>query len=215
MLSQKFESFTTEGQTEHGATWSIDNPNGEQPLQLHIRALVTGEPFDSPRRISLTEFEEGEFQKEAAPEVQCELSVGRTVMDGREVRGTFRARNYGSVARGAWARAMKSFESPLDLSSHPVIGLWIHGDGKGELLNVQLSNPQQETFESYEEQYVRIDFRGWRYYELPLIERSTGEFLDYQWPYGAGRWYILTGRSRPRNRMHRFIFYFNEIPPGQ
>ncbi|NQU43412.1 hypothetical protein HQ520_09000, partial [bacterium] len=193
-LSHRIESFTTEGQTEHNTTWTIDNPYGQQPLQLQIKALVTGEPFDSPRGISLTEFKGGEFQKEAAPGVQCDLDLSRTDMDGREVLGTFKARNDGSVARGAWARVTKSFEPPLDMSSHRVIGLWIHGDGKGELLNVQLSNPQQETFESYEEQYIRIDFKGWRYYQLPLIERSADEFLDYQWPYGAGRWYILTGR---------------------
>lgn len=74
---------------------------------------------------------------------------------------------------GGWATFGKAFPQPIALKDYGIIGLWVKGDGKGELLKVQLwdtkGNPQ--------DQYTTINFTGWRFLEL---ERPKPDVIDTQ-----------------------------------
>ena len=112
---------------------------------------------------------------------------------------------------GAWAALRKTFAPPVDISECGALGVWVHGDGKGELLNFQLTNPLR-FWPAWAEHYLDVDFRGWRYVELHLRERDADRFGDYIWPYG-GRSAVFRA---PLIRSHTsaLAVYYNDLPPG-
>ena len=78
-----------------------------------------------------------------------------------------------SDGQHAWARLHASYPAPLDLRRHRALGLWVKGDGRGEVLNVQLHVSPQ----SYLHFYLPIDFTGWKYCELG--EPEGDRVMDY------------------------------------
>lgn len=80
----------------------------------------------------------------------------------------------------AWGWMGKKFSPELDLTSCPALGLWVHGDGGGAVLNVQLAG--LDRTQALEDHYVPLDFTGWRYVEL--AEPEAERFENYAWPYG-------------------------------
>ncbi len=92
------------------------------------------------------------------------------------------------VGHACW---YKTFDRPLDIRGHQGIGAWVHGDGKGELLKIQLNDGSSEAGH-WRDYYITIDFTGWKYCELPLPE---GEAIDY-------------GHITVCN------LYYNGLPPG-
>jgi hypothetical protein len=84
---------------------------------------------------------------------------------------------------GAWAKTGMTFTPYANLADKG-IGVWIHGDGRGALLNIQVQSPAH-LHGGICERYVRIDFEGWRYVEL--IEPESDAIVDWDWPYGLRR----------------------------
>jgi hypothetical protein len=91
------------------------------------------------------------------------------------------------------------------------MGVWIHGDGKGELLNLQLTNPTQ-FWPTWAEHYVDVDFTGWRYVELLLRERDADRFGDYAWPYGGTS--AVFRSPLIRSHTSALSVYYNNLPPN-
>lgn len=71
-----------------------------------------------------------------------------------------------------WCGRGKRFESPLDLSQAKALGLWVHGDGKGETFFFQLHDANGQIA-SY---YVPVTFSGWRFHAF-----LPGEFKAFDW----------------------------------
>ena len=82
--------------------------------------------------------------------------------------------------QGSWLRIGKTFAKPMDLSKFQGMGVWIYGDGQGEVMNFQLGAPK--PFEAHADHYVVVNFKGWRYFEF--VEPESERFEDYSWPYG-------------------------------
>ena len=59
---------------------------------------------------------------------------------------------------GGWSVRGRSFPRPLDLSGCRALRAWVHGDGRGEALKIQLYDGQG----GYRDNYVPIGFHGWR-----------------------------------------------------
>jgi len=57
-----------------------------------------------------------------------------------------------------WSVRPRSTSPPLDLTGLQAIRLWVHGDGGGQQLKVQL----QDGRGGYRDDYIPIDFTGWR-----------------------------------------------------
>jgi hypothetical protein len=93
--------------------------------------------------------------------------------------------------------AGKTFSRPVNLLEQG-FGVWVHGDGKGEVLNFQWRAPEHLSG-GVSEHYAVIDFTGWRYFEF--VEPESDRLLDYGWPYfyanpdkefvGTGGWQHL------------------------
>ena len=61
-------------------------------------------------------------------------------------------------------------------------GFRVKGDGKGELLNLQVSSPREYTG-GVSDHYIRVDWTGWRYVTVLLRERDVAHMDEYKWPY--------------------------------
>jgi len=87
------------------------------------------------------------------------------------------------------------------------MGLWLHGDGKGEILNIQLRSPAH-FLPGIREHYIPIDFTGWRYFEL--IEPEGERFMEYVWPYGNA--YSIYRENVTLTNIQTLSVWLNHLP---
>ena len=109
----------------------------------------------------------------------------------------------------SWVRVGKLFPEPLDLSDRQAMGLWIHGDGKGEWLNVQLRS--RGRFMGYSDFYVPVSFSGWRYIEL--IEPESERFAELSWPYSRAV-YKLHRHGTEYDSVSNLHLWLNNVAEG-
>ena len=194
--------------------WTLTNRFAAQPAELRIQALYAAAPYDDPNGVALAGFaQEGEFS-----DVSAAAGVtGRFVITDELVRvgqssACFSAVNEKAEPTAAWARVGKVFSPDLDMGTCAALGVWVHGDGKGEVINFQLRSPQL-YHGAYDEHIVTVDFVGWRYFELLLRERDAGRHYDFTWPYG---WAMSVCRAPldPRH-LSELNIYYNNLPRGE
>jgi hypothetical protein len=90
---------------------------------------------------------------------------------------------------GGWSMRGKNFAVPRDLTGCKAIRAWVHGDGKGQALKIQLF----DNAGGYRDNYLTIDFQGWR---LVTLTDTPVNSLRY-------------------DRVASLRFYYNGMPPGQ
>ena len=192
------------------ANWDVAVEGGKEAF-LRIESLYAGEPFDSSSAVAaMTPEDVPSLVVSNAPAVRCEVAAADDPERGRVVR--VRAVNGGSSAVGAWACAAKEFRPYFDMKGGFVLAFWVKGDGSGALLNVQAMSPR-EYGRSYSEHYVKLDFTGWRYMEMPLREKDAAEYLDHKWPY-AGGYAEVFHRIVNQKYVSAVKLYLNDVPPG-
>jgi hypothetical protein len=201
------------GLADGSDTWTVVNRHAAQPLRLRIDALWSAEPYDGPGGRALADFAAGnQFAvQEAADGVKPAFAATASPSRSGKPSGRYSAKSGRPTPQGAWCRASKTFDPPLDLNAFDALGVWIYGDGKGELLNLQLTNPTQ-FWPTFDEHYVKIDFRGWRYFELLDRERDADKFADYAWPYAD----ISAVYRSPliHDHVSALNLWFNGLRPG-
>ena len=217
-------------------SWTSDHPFAQQPLAARIEALYSVAPYDSPQTV--TEQRPKETQKpshakvgstsacisdfadlatfrsttsSAAISLELQAAPGDSPTGGRNL--CLRAANKSDSRRGAWARARLAFPAPYrDLAGAGAVGLWVKGDGKGALLNIQLGTPREYSA-ALSDHYVTLDFTGWRYVELLFRERDVERMNDYQWPYATG--YSLYRNRLDTAHISELNLYLNDLPAGE
>jgi hypothetical protein len=196
------------------SVWTVQNRYAAQPAKLRVEALYACKPYAAPEGVLVTDFTKPEdFNSRAtAAGVTHGLAASAEQVKAGTTSASFTAKNATATGRGAWAKIGQIFTTPLNMSKCDALGVWIYGDGKGELLNFQLNN-SREDYTAWDDHYVDVNFTGWRYYELLLRERDAQRHQDYVWPYGGpcevGRSPIL------RNRVGGLNIYYNNLPPSE
>jgi hypothetical protein len=182
--------------------WTVKNKFDRQPLQLRIEALMSAGSYDSLENIVLADFSEGsEFsERVTAQGIGIEL---------KSPDGIYSATNNNSTPVGSWAKIGKNF-TDLNLSKHQALGVWVNGDGKGEVLNFQLKSPEHISG-GIGEHYIVVDFTGWRYFEL--IEPEGERYIQYSWPYGGA--YAIYRESVTYNNIESLNLWYNNVPAGK
>ena len=200
------------GLSDRTNTWAVTNRYADQPVKLRIQALYSAFPYDDPQSLVLANFStDDEFSAGgAASRVSCSLQSTTEQVKASDTSGCFKAANKGDSAVGAWARVIKQFDPVKNMTPHDAIGLWVHGDGKGELLNLQLTN-LPEYFRTLDDHHIKVDFKGWRYFELLMRERDAAAYHDYKWPYGAHC--VLHRSPLVRHVVSKLTAYLNNLPP--
>ena len=144
-------------------------------------------------------------QRGAAAGVRGELQPANSASHGRGA--VFTAENRRRRSRGAWLHAGRIYTPARDLSQAPALGLWVHGDGQGELLNLQLADVRGTSI-AIGEHYIVIDFIGWRHFRL--LETAAHRWSDFEWPYDNAL--AVYRESIDNAQVAQLNLYFNNIP---
>ena len=76
---------------------------------------------------------------------------------------------------------VREFAQPVDLSKKLGLGLWVYGDGGGQLVNVRLESPSHLA-SGFTDHVVKIDFTGWRYFALAEADNGMYEDMGFSDP---------------------------------
>jgi len=87
---------------------------------------------------------------------------------------------------GGWSMRGRNFAAPLDLTGCHALRAWVHGDGRGQALKIQL----YDGAGGYRDNYIPIDFHGWR---LVTLTNCPINSLRY-------------------DRINTLNFYYNGLP---
>jgi len=196
------------------AAWTIANRFQSQPLKLRLEALFSVQPYDSPDAVLIADAAGAERFTVRRTASGVTQTFGRSTdrVKVGDASLCFSAASKRSSGKGAWAHVGMPFEAPyLSIQPCDALGVWIHGDGKGEVLNLQLTTPR-EYMRAFGEHYVTIDFTGWRYFEIPLRERDAARHRDYEWPYSSMAGVYMT--SVKQSHINEVNLYLNNLPPN-
>ncbi len=201
-----------EATDERTRSWQVTNPYGPRPLALRIEPLTLACAHDVPSNPVLADFrDDADFPaRAAAPGVSAQWEPAHDVLKNGPVTGRFRFTSRVADRKGAWAKFEKTFDPPLDLSRHAGLGLWVHADGSGALLNLQLRSPAH-LVSGVADHYVTLDFTGWRYVEL--VEPEGERWSHYHWPYGDP--YSIYREALQAGQITSLGVWFNDLPPGR
>jgi len=193
--------------------WQTSNDFARQPVELRIEALMSAGAYDAPANVTLADFSDpADFpQTSAASGVTASLQPSSSHVKVGAASGCFVASSPLSGAQPSWAMVGKVASPPLDLRKNGALGLWVHGDGKGEVLNIQLRSPEHIT-RAIGDHYVVVDFTGWRYFEL--IEPEGERYHDYSWPYGD-RFSSIYIESVNYSQVESLSLWYNNVPPNE
>jgi len=166
--------------------WQVAVPEARK-AELRVQTLYSVDPYESPKHVVLFAAKEASKLK-----LSAETQVTQTVVRVRDAAHgdvlKVTARNLGRAPRGAWTHAEHEWQKleGVDSTDRTILngmGTWVKGDGSGALLNLQLRG-----FHSIVEQYVRLDFTGWRYVEFNARrEKWIDEWyaMGKAWPYAG------------------------------
>jgi hypothetical protein len=208
----QYAKHRVEGLDGWSNAWRIANRFAPQPAQLRIQALYSAGAYDAPANLTLTDFSDtAAFAGRAAQAgVTAELVSSAAQVKTGAVSGCFTAESAREERRSSWASAVLTFPAPLDLSEHQALGVWVCGDGQGEVLNLQLRSPRH-LVAGIGDHYVIVDFTGWRYFEL--IEPEGERYENYGWPYEGG--YAIYRESVDYRAVASLGLWYNNLPAGK
>ncbi|GMU20965.1 MAG: hypothetical protein AMXMBFR13_10610 [Phycisphaerae bacterium] len=192
--------------------WTARNPFERQPVRLRIEALMSAGPYDAPDQPVIVDFNQSDVFKERATAkgLICDLTASDEQVKTGGISGRYTANSEAAANAPAWTSAVHAFSPPLNIQQRQALGVWIHGDGKGEVLNFQLRSPEHLPT-GFGEHYVDVDFTGWRYFEL--IEPEGDRCAEYNWPYG-GHFYDLYREHVDYSQVASLGLWYNNVPAG-
>jgi len=211
-LPVQYAKHKVESAEPWSRTWKTVNKFDRQPVQLRIEALMAAGPYDAPSNPIVAEFTHPtEFNARASkPGVTAELQISQEQVKVGATSGRLTASHTLSTRTGTWANVEKKFTPPLNLNAQQALGLWVYGDGQGEVLNIQLRSPAHLSH-GIGDHYIPNEFTGWRYFEL--IEPQGERHDDYQWPYGGI--YAIYRESVRFDQVESIGLWYNNLPVGK
>jgi len=100
----------------------------------------------------------------------------------------------------------------LNLKERQALGMWIEGDGLGELIAVRLQSPQHLSFGAVADRYINVDFTGRRWFTL--VETESTRWSDYTWNDGKSL-YNVYRETIDVSAIESFEIWCQNLPPGK
>ena len=188
--------------------WTATNKFGAQPLRLRIEALLSAAPYNSPQGVIIEDFAEPAAFGAPSCEANVTAELSRALVKAPRVEGRFSASSTRDDPNGAWAKIEKTFDPPLDIAEQRALGVWVHGDGQGELLNIQVRSPHHTVYGGIGDHYIDVDFEGPRYFEL--IEMEGARIEEHKWPYGG--MYAIFRENVHYGQIASLSLWYNRLP---
>ena len=193
-------------------SWTVANSFEQQPVRLRIEALMSAAPYDSEEAVVIEDFSDvdGFDLRKTAENVSATLEQDTDNIKVGDQSGKVSASNAGEVRTGAWARIGRTQEPALNIDGKPALGLWVHGDNSGALLNLQQLSARHTTAGGVGDHYITLDFSGWRYFTL--VEFESENVMSLGWPYGDS--YSVYREHVDYKAIESFSLWLNNVPPG-
>ncbi len=192
---------------EARAAWTADNPYGAQRPFIRLRARSRLAAYGDPGNVVLVDPAAGNpFVAEGTAADNLTQSIEPAIEktpDGAAALA-YTAANNGDGPSG-WTKIAAKLPTPVDISQHRRLGLWVKANGSGGILNVQLAGTNCRR-----DHYIPLDFSGWRYVELEQPEDRR--YWEYSWP---GTWTDLFYTDWSiYSATSEVDLYFNGLPAG-
>lgn len=205
-----------EGLKHPSSSWQTENSFGSQPVKLRIEALMSVGPYDSPDAITIADFTKPDAfgqERRAADGLTFDFKTTTEQVKSGGASGVLSVRSSGKPPRNAsWTRLDKNFQPLLDLSKNQAFGVWVYGDGQGEILGFRLDSPNYVSYGALADRYLDIDFTGWRYCEL--VETESSRWNDYAW--NDSKWmYNVYRETIDFGKVESFGLWMNNVPAGK
>jgi hypothetical protein len=193
--------------------WNVENGFEDQPLALRIEALMSAVPYDSSQSVVVTDFGRPEVfgDRSFQQGVTADLQPSSEEVKEGTLSACFIATSQRDDPNGAWAKIGTVFEPCLSISDQQALGVWVHGDESGGLLNIQLRSPHHTTSGGIGDHYVNLDFAGWRYFTL--IEPEGHHITEHSWPYGGA--YAVYREMVDYGQVETLSLWYNRLPKGK
>jgi hypothetical protein len=169
--------------------------------------------YDDPNNIVLAEFSNpSQFAQSPRTAGGVTASLAGTA-DRSEQAGIFTATNSGKVPRNAaWARLERRLEPCLNLKGREAIGVWVEGDGQGQIIALRLESPRHLSFGAVADRYLTVDFTGRR--QFTLIETESARWSDYGWNDGKAL-YNVYRETIDFGTVESVSLWYNNLPQGR
>ncbi|MCX6223070.1 MAG: hypothetical protein NTZ69_19050 [Bacteroidia bacterium] len=212
-----YQKHKVAGTNHSSARWTVKNEFDSQPVRLRIEPLMSVKPYNDKDNIVLADFSIPEKFSNTGTANGVSGSINSSIEKtvSGEMGGIFSAFSSGvSPRNGSWISMEKKFEPWLNLDKNQALGVWIKGDGNGELLNFRIESPLHLAYGARGDHFVKIDFTGWRYFEL--IEIESTQFSDYIWTKGGDADLYNSYRNLVLfNKVDKLQLWYNNLPAGK
>ncbi|MBM3500392.1 MAG: hypothetical protein FJX74_17175 [Armatimonadetes bacterium] len=198
-------------ESPESSAWRVTNDFAPQAVALRIEALASCSAYDGEGSLPVVDLAQPETlpDRAAANGITLDLQPSTEEVRVGDRSACLIATSTLAARPGSWARVTRHFEPNLDLSRNQALGVWVHGDGQGAVLNFQFWSPQHISG-AIEDHYVTVDFTGWRYCQL--VEPEGERHRDYVWPYGGE--YAIYRELASFSRIAAVSVWVNNLPPG-
>ncbi len=205
----RYDRHKVTGLSDGSAAWVVTNAFAPQPLRLRLEVLMSAEPCGTTNAVTVAGFAD---PQEFAAVNQAKGVAATLVPTTEQVKvgassGLLAATNTLSARSATWAGFGKTFAPPLNLGGERALGVWVYGDGQGEVMNFQLKCPSH-VVAGVGEHYLVVDFTGWRYFEL--VESEGERHADYVWPYGGS--YAIYRERIDYKQIEKLTVWVNNLP---
>lgn len=207
------ESHVASSAEPWSLSWTVENPFAEQPAGLRLEALMAAGSYDDPNSIVLADLSEpSQFARSPRTSGGVTASLAKAP-DGTAQAGVFSAVNSGEVPRNAaWARLDRKLEPCLSLKGREAIGVWVEGDGRGQIIAIRLESPRHISFGAVADRYITVDFTGRR--QFTLVETESARWSDYVWNDSKGL-YNVYRETIDFGTVESVSIWYNNLPKGQ
>lgn len=159
---------------QRGSDWATQGEYSSQPAGIRVQSLYAAVPFDDPNGRDLLDPSAARASYDASPGFTSTMEPDPALQQANGATARITARGHG------WARYRFAFQPAVSIEGCDAMGLWVHGDGRGEVLCFTLSNAPGHAAVQ-EDHYITVDFVGWRYFEFHFREREADRFGTFPW----------------------------------
>lgn len=196
--------------------WIAVNEFKKQPVKLRIEPLMSVKRFNDPSGKTMADFagDNGFSLSGSARNIKASVMRSDEKSPNGSNAAVFTANTTGVESiEGLWVKMEKMFEPSVDISKNQGLGIWVKGDGNGQLLNIRLESPKHLSHGARGDHFIKIDFTGWKYFEL--VEIESAEFSNYIWPDSGFYVYDSYRHTILFNNIDKIQLWYNNLPGGK